>query len=57
MNNGGDALARGQRKAQFPPAKTTQDKWNDAFADFDPEKFKADGEADEAAKRSEDRSE
>jgi hypothetical protein len=57
MNNGGDALARGQRKAQFPPAKTTQDKWNDAFADFDPEKFKADGEADEAAKRSEERSE
>lgn len=40
MNNGGDALARGQRRAQFPPAKTDRATWEAAFADFDPETFR-----------------
>jgi hypothetical protein len=48
MNNGGDVLARGTRRAQFPPAKTTRKNWEAAFADFDPEKYKAEGDAKEA---------
>lgn len=40
QNNGGDVLARGGVRAQFAPAQTTQEKWNAAFDDFDPEEFK-----------------
>lgn len=50
MNNGGDALARGQRRAQFPPAKTDRATWEAAFADFDPETFRKKS-ADEAEAR------
>lgn len=38
----GDALARGARSATFTPTKNMpQDKWDVAFADFDPEAFLA----------------
>lgn len=41
QNKGGDVLASGGVRAQFPPAnKITQDKWDSIFADFDPEKYK-----------------
>jgi hypothetical protein len=43
VNGGGDQLARGATRVQFKPAETTEEKWNDAFADFDPEKFKREG--------------
>jgi hypothetical protein len=35
MNNGGDVLARGARKANFPAAggKVTQEKWDAIWAD------------------------
>jgi hypothetical protein len=33
MNNGGDVLARGARRATFPPAKVSQDKWDAIWAD------------------------
>jgi len=36
----GDKLARGMAKAQFPASeKTKQQKWDEAFKDFDPETF------------------
>ena len=36
----GDRFARGERKAQFPASeKTKQEKWDEAFKDFDPETF------------------
>jgi len=40
MNNGGDVLARGARRAQFSPAKTDRKTWDAAFDDFDPEAYR-----------------
>lgn len=39
MNNGGDVLARGARKANFPAAggKVTQEKWDAIWAPEAPE--------------------
>lgn len=39
-NGGGDQLARGAIRVQFTPAETTQELWDKAFNDFDPEKAK-----------------
>jgi hypothetical protein len=40
----GDRLARGAVRAQFTPNIVVPDKkWNAAFDDFDPEKFKKEG--------------
>jgi hypothetical protein len=40
MNMAGDSLARGAKSATFGPAKSvSQDKWDAAFEDFDPEEF------------------
>lgn len=40
----GDRLARGMTRAQFMTTEggISQDKWSQAFDDFDPEKFKND---------------
>jgi len=47
--SGGDVLARGGVRAQFGSVKTvSQDKWNAAFDDFDPEKFRRDADAEKA---------
>lgn len=54
MNNGGDALARGQRRAQFPPAKTDRATWEAAFADFDPEAFRKKAAAEQEARDKQD---
>lgn len=42
-NNGGDVLARGGIRANFPATDggVSKDKWAAAFDDFDPEAFKA----------------
>lgn len=41
-NSGGDVLARGGSRATFrPPEGVTEEKYNDIFADFDPEAYKA----------------
>jgi hypothetical protein len=39
----GDKLARGAIKATFNMPLVTRKKWDDVFADFDPEKFKKEG--------------
>ena len=46
--HGGDQLARGARKAQFPPAgsATTQEKWDAMFEGFDAEKYSRDADAE-----------
>jgi len=46
--HGGDVLARGGRKAQFPPAGSaiTQEKWDAMFTGFDPEKYRRDADAE-----------
>lgn len=41
QNKGGDVLASGAVRAQFPPASgVSQEKWDSIFADFDPETYK-----------------
>jgi len=41
VNGGGDQLARGAVRVQFHQAEGVSDKkWEEAFGDFDPEKFK-----------------
>lgn len=42
VNGGGDQLARGAVKVAFRPAETTKEKWDAAFDDFDPAKFRGD---------------
>ena len=39
--HGGDQLARGARKAQFPPAgnNTSQESWDSMFQDFNLEEY------------------
>lgn len=40
-NSGGDVLARGGSRATFRPAEGVSDeKWNDIWADYDPEAYK-----------------
>ena len=50
MNNGGDVLARGQRRATFPPAQTTREKYDAAFVDFDPEAYRKKCAEEDAAR-------
>lgn len=40
INKGGDVLASGAARCQYPPAggAVTQEKWNEIFKDFKPEK-------------------
>lgn len=48
QNTGGDTLARGGVRAQFNPSRTTtQELWNAAFDDFDPEKYRSDAGVEE----------
>jgi hypothetical protein len=43
----GDKLARGAARAQFPPAEGISDeKWNNMFGDFDPEKYRRDADSE-----------
>ena len=44
--NGGDVLAKGGRKCQFPPAGGTvsQEKWDKMFEGFDAEKYRSDAD-------------
>ena len=50
MKNGGDVLARGQRRATFPPAQTTREKYDAAFADFDPAEYRKKCAEEDAAR-------
>lgn len=46
--HGGDQLARGARKAQFPSAgsATTQEKWDAMFEGFDAEVYRRDADTE-----------
>lgn len=45
----GDRLARGLVRAQFTgPENVSQEKWDDAFKDFDPEKYRRDADLEKA---------
>lgn len=49
INKGGDVLARGGVKNQFPPAGggVTQEKWDSIFADFNLDEYKKDSRDEE----------
>lgn len=47
MGNGGDVLAKGGRKCQFPPAdNVTQERWDAMFKDFNPEVYRRDADVE-----------
>jgi hypothetical protein len=42
---GGDKLARGAAKAQFPSnSSISEEKWNAIFGEFDPEQYRRDAD-------------
>jgi hypothetical protein len=45
MLGGGDKLAKGAARAQFPSSSSVaQEKWDAAFGEFDPEQYRRDAD-------------
>lgn len=53
INKGGDVLASGGVRAQFPPAGSgmSQEEWDAMWGDYDPEAYKKDEKKTKKGKR------